>query len=96
MVLNCHASGTGDLTLGPVGIGVGQNGRDLVDADVVLVDRIGIQLYAHRGKRAPTYLNLADSDDLGNSCARIDDATSYMAGLRGGFGGEGQNQDRRV
>ena len=87
---------TGDLAFGLVGVGVGEGRGDLIDADVIFVDRIGIQFHAHRGQRAAINLDLSDSVDLRDFLRQNRVRGIVHRGLGCGVGGEDQNQNRRI
>jgi len=55
----------GEVSLGHVGIGTGEGGAHLLEADAVFVQRERIEFHPYGGKRAAADGDLADAAELG-------------------------------
>ena len=85
-----------DRALGGVGVGVGDGGADVLQADAVLGQRQRIDLDAHRGQRAAGHIDAADAIDLRQPLRDHRIGGIVDLALREHVRGHGELQDRKV
>ena len=82
--------------LGPVGVGPGERGAHVLEADAVLVKGLRVDFDAHRGQRAATDLDLAHARDLRQLLCDDGRRRVVHLPLRHGVRRERQDHHRRV
>jgi hypothetical protein len=85
-----------DRALGAVGVGGGERGADVLEADAVFEQRAGIELHPHRRQGAADDVDLADAVELRQPL--LQHVGGDVVHLPRGAGGRGhrQHHDRRV
>ena len=91
-----HAVAVREMALGRVGVGGVENAADLLQADAVLVQRVGVQLDAHAGQRAAAHRHLSHAADLRQALRHDGGGRVVHVALIQHIGGEGEHEDGRI